>query len=210
MALLGLLLPLSALQSLVLVVAANAGLLVQISHMAAHGRFPTSRVVRVLQRTHLMLPPRDHRAHHATFDRNFAILTGWSNPLLNLFYTWVVRPRLDPRCDVQLRRGLTVRVRALQKRGARDTSAPVQRRREAPAAAVSARLSSHAVRVRHVPVVRCACVCCRFVVDLHHAYEHSRLTTAFSSWRASKRRWSPCEQYCPPRLLPSCRERSCR
>lgn len=77
----------------------NFGLITQLSHAAAHGRWNSSpsinRLVRFLQRAGILLPPEMHRAHHTGFDGNFAILTGWSTPLLNLIYDRWFRAGLD-------------------------------------------------------------------------------------------------------------------
>lgn len=62
----------------------------QVPHYYAHRR-SRSRVVhaavRLLQRTGLMISPQHHAAHHdGAFDRNFCIVSGWCNPLVN----WMV------------------------------------------------------------------------------------------------------------------------
>jgi plasmanylethanolamine desaturase len=60
--------------------------LAQVPHYWAHHR--GNRLVRFLQRLHLLLPPRHHaRHHHGEFDRNYCVLSGWNNFWLN----WVVR-----------------------------------------------------------------------------------------------------------------------
>jgi ubiquitin-conjugating enzyme E2 variant len=41
------------------------------------------RIVTLLQRMHLILPPVHHSAHHAApYDRAYCITTGWLNPVL--------------------------------------------------------------------------------------------------------------------------------
>jgi len=65
------------------------GSLCQTTHALAHeGRqkrndtFPT--IIAALQRWHLILPPKTHGGHHKDeHDKNFCILNGWANPLLN-------------------------------------------------------------------------------------------------------------------------------
>jgi len=56
----------------------------QFSHQATHklskDRSPT---VKFLQKINILLPPDVHRKHHQTHDKDFAILNGWSNPLIS-------------------------------------------------------------------------------------------------------------------------------
>lgn len=63
------------------------GILAQVPHYYAHrrsGSYRIHRVVRWLQIHGLILSPEAHAAHHrGLFDRNFCILSGWCNPLLN-------------------------------------------------------------------------------------------------------------------------------
>lgn len=68
---------------------AFSGLFCQFPHAAAHGRWKQSRwqpILSFLQRAGLLLHPRVHHEHHSQFDRNFAIVTGWSQPILNAIY----------------------------------------------------------------------------------------------------------------------------
>lgn len=55
----------------------------QFSHQATH-KLAKQRgpIVKFLQDAHILLPPDVHRKHHQTHDKDFAILNGWSNPLL--------------------------------------------------------------------------------------------------------------------------------
>lgn len=69
-----------------LIVAAHTGIFVQYSHAAAHGRWKGNKLVKLLQRLHLILPKETHQLHHRDFDKNFAILNGWSGFVLNLLY----------------------------------------------------------------------------------------------------------------------------
>merc|ERR1712217_730817 len=39
--------------------------------------------VLILQRTGVVMSQAHHSRHHITYDNNFAIFTGWTNPLLN-------------------------------------------------------------------------------------------------------------------------------
>lgn len=42
----------------------------------------------LLRRLHLLIRPEAHGVHHATLDRDFATVNGWSNPLVNQVFTW--------------------------------------------------------------------------------------------------------------------------
>lgn len=80
-------------------------------HKWAHADAPP-RVVRWLQRAHVILSPSHHDVHHAApHDEYYCITTGWMNPLLG-------RTRFFRRCE-----GLIARVRPdllhLAERGAR-------------------------------------------------------------------------------------------
>jgi hypothetical protein len=58
----------------------------QIAHAVSHGKGATTKFVRVLkglQRIHLILPAKTHSIHHRVIDRNFCVLNGWANSLLN-------------------------------------------------------------------------------------------------------------------------------
>jgi len=71
---------------------ALAGLFCQLPHAAAHGRWRHTRwssMISFLQKCGLLLSPSSHHEHHSQFDCNFAILTGWSQPVLNAFYKHV-------------------------------------------------------------------------------------------------------------------------
>lgn len=75
------------LESSFLIAAASFGILAQTPHYYAHRRSNSGAVhaiVRLLQRTGLILTPQHHAAHHrGEFDRNFCILSGWNNWWLN-------------------------------------------------------------------------------------------------------------------------------
>lgn len=75
------------------------------SHM--HAPSPPPHYVRVLQKMHIILPPKHHNAHHtAPFDRYYCITTGWLNAPLEKLHFWRIletaitaatgqQPRLD-------------------------------------------------------------------------------------------------------------------
>lgn len=56
--------------------------LAQVPHYYTH--HPAPRVVKALQRTGLILRPSPHlRHHHVSFDRDYCVLSGWMNWLVN-------------------------------------------------------------------------------------------------------------------------------
>jgi hypothetical protein len=58
----------------------------QFAHAAAHGRWRTGtwgKCIRLLQKSKIIIDPKDHHLHHTSFNKNFAIITGHANPLLN-------------------------------------------------------------------------------------------------------------------------------
>lgn len=62
----------------------------QYAHQAAH-KLPKQRPTWVtwLQRLGVMVPPEVHHRHHQTHDVDFAILNGWSNPVLRQMLKWL-------------------------------------------------------------------------------------------------------------------------
>ena len=66
----------------------------------AHGCLHRERnpwFVAPLRRVRLLMTPRAHGVHHATLDRDFSTLNGWSNPLVNVLFRVLRRSgRLDP------------------------------------------------------------------------------------------------------------------
>lgn len=64
-------------------VAFGVGLAVaQTAHVWSHR---TNRAARLLQRLGVILPPEHHANHHSSPSRNFGVLNGWSNYVVNLF-----------------------------------------------------------------------------------------------------------------------------
>jgi hypothetical protein len=58
----------------------------QFTHFLSHARgrgLVQSRVLCFMQDWHIILHPETHRSHHVHFDRDFCILNGWGNPLVN-------------------------------------------------------------------------------------------------------------------------------
>jgi hypothetical protein len=62
----------------------------QYTHALSH-RAQVAWPVKVAQRARVFLRPREHAGHHAHFDRNFCLLSGWANPLVNPVFTWALR-----------------------------------------------------------------------------------------------------------------------
>lgn len=48
-------------------------------------------IVRAMRRTGLLMTPAAHDRHHQSLRRDFATITGWSNPLLNPVFAWLHR-----------------------------------------------------------------------------------------------------------------------
>lgn len=55
------------------------------NHAMVHG-YPVPLWFKVLQKMHFVQHFSEHSVHHATFDRDFAVTNGWSNPLMNILY----------------------------------------------------------------------------------------------------------------------------
>jgi hypothetical protein len=77
--------------------AANAGsVLSQHIHALAH-RAAVPAPVRWLRAAGLLLSPRRHAQHHATYDRRFCMVNGWADPLVDGVFRLALRRRwLDP------------------------------------------------------------------------------------------------------------------
>lgn len=58
------------------------GVFVQYFHACLHRTDPPAVIV-ALRRIRLLMSPAAHDVHHDTLDRDFAIVSGWTNPLLN-------------------------------------------------------------------------------------------------------------------------------
>ena len=66
-------------------------LLLQIFHYWTHAntgniKISNQKLINLLRKFNLILKPEIHKIHHTLFDRNYAILNGWSNPLLNKIF----------------------------------------------------------------------------------------------------------------------------
>lgn len=66
----------------------------QITHGIAHKRrHELPHFIIFLQKYHLIINSKDHHQHHAT-GKNYASLTGWSNPLINRLHKPIILPLL--------------------------------------------------------------------------------------------------------------------
>jgi hypothetical protein len=73
-----------------LMVMLGAGTFSQYFHATLH-RDANPAFVRVMRRLGLLMRPQAHEAHHATLKQDFATLSGWSNPALNLVFRGLQR-----------------------------------------------------------------------------------------------------------------------
>lgn len=80
-----------------LLAAGALGILAQVPHYYAHRRSRSPAVhaaIRTLQRLGLIITPQHHAAHHREpFDRNFCIVSGWNNFLMNPLLSYLDRRR---------------------------------------------------------------------------------------------------------------------
>lgn len=70
------------------VTALIAGTLSQYFHGTLH-RQVNPLIIPVMRRLRLLITVEAHALHHATLDRDFATINGWSNPVLNLVFNWL-------------------------------------------------------------------------------------------------------------------------
>ena len=64
----------------------------QILHGLSHKNPKTLHpIIRVLQKYRIIIHPQDHRTHHKNYDKHFAIVNGWSNSLLNVFFNKLLK-----------------------------------------------------------------------------------------------------------------------
>lgn len=61
------------------------GALAQYFHGTLH-RAQNPWPIRVMRHLHLLMTPQAHAVHHATLRQDFATVSGWSNPLLNICF----------------------------------------------------------------------------------------------------------------------------
>ena len=65
----------------------TGSLLTQYFHGTLH-RGNNPRLIGWLRRSRLLMTPKQHELHHATLDRDFATINGWSNPLVNHIFNF--------------------------------------------------------------------------------------------------------------------------
>lgn len=64
--------------------------LTQYFHATLHRDHPPLWI-RALRKIGLLMTPAMHGVHHATLDRDFAVITGWTNPLINPLFRYLRR-----------------------------------------------------------------------------------------------------------------------
>jgi hypothetical protein len=75
--------------SLFFAIMVGCGTVAQYAHSCTHKRkIPAD--ARFLQRTRLFLPPVAHEVHHRFPDRQFCLLNGWANPLIDRVFSFVL------------------------------------------------------------------------------------------------------------------------
>lgn len=70
----------------------------QVFHAFAHGKAKhpfAKKIIRLLQKSRMMIPPKTHGKHHSEIDCNFSVLNGWSIPLLNFVFKYWIESRLS-------------------------------------------------------------------------------------------------------------------
>ena len=61
----------------------------QITHAVAHGKGAKSKlrkIFKIMQKFNIILSPKNHATHHRHIDRDFCVLNGWANPILNFVF----------------------------------------------------------------------------------------------------------------------------
>ena len=75
--------------SLFCLVVLAAGTIAQYAHACTHKR-EVPPVIKALQACHLLLTEREHQGHHVDPQRDFCLLNGWANPLINRVFQVVL------------------------------------------------------------------------------------------------------------------------
>ncbi len=76
--------------------------LTQFSHACAHNHSKNFFII-FLQKNNMFIHPKVHDHHHIVLDKDFSILNGWSNPLINFFAKqcfkkrWISKSGLTPK-----------------------------------------------------------------------------------------------------------------
>ena len=72
------------------IVAMTAGTLSQYFHGSLH-REHNPWIITFLRKLGLLMTPEAHAKHHATLQRDFATINGWSNPVVNILFRFLMR-----------------------------------------------------------------------------------------------------------------------
>ena len=68
----------------------------QILHGFSHAhRAKVPQLITFLQNHRVIISRTDHHTHHVKGHRNFSLVNGWANPLLNTLYDYILRPALQ-------------------------------------------------------------------------------------------------------------------
>jgi len=92
------------------------GPFMQFTHFLSHARgrnLVRSPFIRWMQDHHIILNPADHKSHHVHFDRDFCIMNGWANCIINplrkfgSYVGWFpkVAPTVTTRAEREQRKG---------------------------------------------------------------------------------------------------------
>jgi hypothetical protein len=76
--------------SLFVVIMVACGTMSQYVHACTHKK-PIPWLARVLQRVGLLISPKAHDVHHRHPDRQFCLLNGWANPLVDRLFRFALR-----------------------------------------------------------------------------------------------------------------------
>ncbi len=87
--------------SLFVVVMVASGTFAQYSHACTHKQ-PIPRFARVLQGLRLFITPAAHDVHHRHPDRQFCLLNGWANPVIDRVFKLVIRRGYLPPNGLQM------------------------------------------------------------------------------------------------------------
>lgn len=62
----------------------------EIAHYSSHRPQRCGRLMRKLQRWRVFISPKAHASHHdGVFDRNYCVMSGWANPVVNFVSRFV-------------------------------------------------------------------------------------------------------------------------
>lgn len=95
----------------------TTGMHVQIIHATSHNTWKNKEwlqsFIEILRSCHLLLDLKVHHEHHTHFDRNFSMVNGWSNFLLNPFYAFLeANGCIDPGLTAAVQRQVYIEEKA--------------------------------------------------------------------------------------------------